>query len=1066
MTAASIQSVVDALRATSVLNAEQESTLSRDLAARFPDPESLLRDLVERAWLSSYQADCILNGRSAELLLGQYLVLDRLGEGGMGQVLKVRHRQLDRVQALKLIRPGLLDSPQAVQRFRRETRAAAALQHVNVALVFDAGTIEPGRVHFLAMEYIDGIDLHRLVRRRGPLPVTEACEYLRQAALGLQHAHEKGLVHRDIKPGNLLLTRDGVVKVVDFGLASRRQEEGESGPLTRENAMLGTPDFMAPEQGLDARRADIRADVYSLGCTLYFLLTGKVPYPADSAGGKLLGHVQAPLPDLRAIRPDIPVGLDGVLARMMAKAPDQRFATPGEVARALAPFSRATTGYPGRMRSEGAVPESTGTVSHPEVAATRETLGATDAPPTTVVVNPSRGRVKRLLPLGMGVLVAACLITGLAIYLAIHDRSSKPAKKPPKEDQPLIVEGDGPEEPVEGLVAVLGTHRLRHWDDVFAVAVSPDGRLIASGGRQPIIQLWGVEWGEEVKVKRAASLKGHENAITVLAFQPGGRLLASGSDDETVRLWDSATRQERTSLAARSGVKGIAFHPLGRLLAAACDNGRVRLWELREEGEPESKPDLEPLPKAATAVAFSRDGRWLVAGCEDGTLTWWPVDAGGRGKGERITRPGHDGKAVLALAFAPGPNVLLASGGVDHHVSLWRPTDEKPLAHWEAHQHGFVSALAFAPDGSSLATGSYDDTVRLWTLDEMGKPPKRRATLERHFGYVQSIAFFPGDGQRLVSGGSDNTVRLWDGKAGKEVTPTVGAVGPVWSVAFDREGTMLAAGGQDHQVRLWAVNGWKSTMVSKPHAGFVRAVAFSPKAPLLACGVWDDAVKLYEVNETGEGRLTGEIGDTRWRPDALSFHPDGKRLAVGGEKGAVSLWDVATRKRERELPGHAGRVSTLAFSPSGELLATGDGDSEVKGTARLWNWQAPSSEVLDGHDHFVSALAWGTEGKALFTGDARCQLRRFGAERWKEEAVYEEHHGFITAIVRTPEGGIVSADATGLVILRDERGKEMRRWKLCGGVNQLAVSPDGRLLATANQNGTIYVLRLPAAGTP
>ena len=266
----------------------------------------------------------------------RYEVLEHLGAGGMGTVFKARHRLMDRVVALKVMHPQLLAQPVAAERFAREVKAAAQLTHPHIVTAFDAEQV--GSLHFLVMEYVEGQMLSELVDRGRSLPLDRACEYARQAALGLQAAHQRGMVHRDIKPQNLVLTPAEQVKVLDFGLARFVSESDESGTGTAFGKLLGSPDYMAPEQAKDAHSADIRADIYSLGCTLYYLLSGAPPFPGGSAAEKISAHLdKTPLP-IRKIRPEVPDALSGILGRLLAKDPQQRFQTPGEVATALEPF--------------------------------------------------------------------------------------------------------------------------------------------------------------------------------------------------------------------------------------------------------------------------------------------------------------------------------------------------------------------------------------------------------------------------------------------------------------------------------------------------------------------------------------------------------------------------------------------------------------------------------------------------------------------------------------------------------------------------------------------------------
>jgi serine/threonine protein kinase len=270
--------------------------------------------------------------------LGQYEILGSLAAGGMGAVYKARHIELGKVVAVKVL-PAEKKCEANVARFKQEVRAMGRLEHPNIVAAHDAG--EENGVRYLVMAFVDGIDLARLVDRRGPLPVAEACELARQAAVGLQHAFEKGLVHRDVKPQNLMLARDGTVKVLDLGLARSFVEETAE-TLTAAGTMLGTADYLAPEQWDSPHAADVRADIYGLGCTLYHLVVGRPPFGGEefkTVLKKMQAHQQVPPPPVAAMRADVPAGLASVLDRMLAKDPADRYATPAEVAEALGPFT-------------------------------------------------------------------------------------------------------------------------------------------------------------------------------------------------------------------------------------------------------------------------------------------------------------------------------------------------------------------------------------------------------------------------------------------------------------------------------------------------------------------------------------------------------------------------------------------------------------------------------------------------------------------------------------------------------------------------------------------------------
>jgi tRNA A-37 threonylcarbamoyl transferase component Bud32 len=289
----------------------------------------------------------------------RYRVLDCIGSGGMGTVFKAEHLLMKRVVALKVINPRLVDKPATSDRFRREVEAAARLSHPNIVTAFDAEQVD--NMHFLIMEYVDGQSLDKLLEKSGRLPVLEACGYVCQAALGLQHAHECGMVHRDIKPQNLVVTKEGTVKILDFGLARLALEAGPTGgvgpfhgdatallqrgtdtprpSLTEAGTIMGTPDYIAPEQARDPHSADIRADIYSLGCTLYQLLAGRPPFQADTPTAKVQAHEERIPESLDTLGLHVPAALAKVVQKMLAKDPAQRYQTPAEVWAALAPFA-------------------------------------------------------------------------------------------------------------------------------------------------------------------------------------------------------------------------------------------------------------------------------------------------------------------------------------------------------------------------------------------------------------------------------------------------------------------------------------------------------------------------------------------------------------------------------------------------------------------------------------------------------------------------------------------------------------------------------------------------------
>lgn len=340
MAITTIAGLMDALRDQRLLRPEQLEELSRTMQSRFTEVRSLAKHLMQRGWLTVYQMNLILQGQAEELVKGPYRILDPLGKGGVSYVFKAWHTGRNCLVALKVIKPEMLTNPEAVGRFQREMRALAQSSHPNIVRAFDINLV--GNTQYFAMEFVEGNSLDKLVQLSGPLPIDKACDYIRQAALGLQYAHERGLIHRDIKPANLLVDSSGtVVKILDLGLARLSQSitpAAPAGELTVEGVLIGTPDYLSPEQARNAKTVDVRTDIYSLGCTFYFLLTGQPPFPGGALMQKLFQHQQGAVPTGKDRRPDLPDEVIAIFQKMMAKKPEDRYQTPAEIAVGLAPF--------------------------------------------------------------------------------------------------------------------------------------------------------------------------------------------------------------------------------------------------------------------------------------------------------------------------------------------------------------------------------------------------------------------------------------------------------------------------------------------------------------------------------------------------------------------------------------------------------------------------------------------------------------------------------------------------------------------------------------------------------
>jgi serine/threonine protein kinase/WD40 repeat protein len=761
------------------------------------EPVQLARALVRDGLLTKFQAEQLLRGRWRGLVIsGKYVLLEPLGSGGMGRVYLCEHKVMRRRVALKVLPPSQAEDPATLERFRREGRAVAALDHPNIVRAYDID--RDGKLHFLVMEYVDGTSLEEMVRTEGALDVGRACDYACQAALGLQHAHEAGLIHRDVKPGNLLVDGNGVVKILDLGLARFFHDNVDN--LTKQHdadAILGTADYVAPEQALDSHNADVRSDIYSLGLTLYFLLKGKAPFDdSKSVAQKLLFHQTRTLAPLSEVRPDVPKGLAAVVAKMSARDPEERYQEPAEVADALEPWlpqraeqsaretragrSSKTDPQPPRkqadtvksVRPAPAVTPSARLVSGPVPKAPAESVTTEAAPrrPTRAARKPG-GPARRLKKAGGPFRNPAVLwgtvagVTLLAVGLT-----------------------------VAGLVWGLSGRRATR---PAVASVSPPASFRPPAPPQPA----------QPAARRAPDphltsvLEGHTQAVECLALSPDGRRLLSGGQDRTMRLWDIQSGEcVRMFTRFRGTVWSVAFSSDGRQALTASDPAAVQLWDLNTGAEVRH---FAGHTSGARCAAFSHDGRFVVGCAFDKTMRLWDA-----GSGQELKCSDELGKGAWWLALSPDDRHVFVADR-DGVVRMLETGTLRVIREFDAHGGKDARRVALSPDGRRLLTSGFDGMMRLWEVDT----GRQLASFDNAGHYGESCGFGPGgttvfctEGPSIDNIGfltDDQGVRFWDAATQKPLYRFGAVPAKVHQGLLTLDGGSVVAANGDKLIRLW-----------------------------------------------------------------------------------------------------------------------------------------------------------------------------------------------------------------------------------------------------------------------
>lgn len=1140
------RAVVESLRTSGILSSQGLELVETRLASN-PDvaPIELTAELIAIGLLTGWQAQQLLSGRT-KFCLGKYKLLERIGSGGMGAVYKAQQPGLGRIVAIKTINKRALARPGAAKRFVREIEAAAKLNHPNIVAAYDADAV--GERYYLVMEFVEGEDLETIARRFGRLPVNFACECIRQAALGLQHAFEHGMVHRDIKPANLIMTgfrleagdlrpiAEGIpksvaefsassptsslkpqvssltIKMLDFGLARFTSEsQPESDKLTETGQVMGTPDYIAPEQVRSTKTADIRADIFSLGCTLFKLLAGRPPFGGTSAMEKIAARLtDEPIP-LGRLRPGAPVALQRIVEKLLARDPNGRFQTPAEVARALEPLAQAAPPSAGESkgRPQSAESEPPGVLAVDNAVSPRSP--AESDSPTFDRIGETATNV-----------VAAPPSSEDIPELGLADSPSRNADPDVRGAEPITVQPGAPVRAalrarVESLQTASADQHDRDLDEFLeAVEAAERTRTIAI---RPIASPMGMRFFAWTLAVLAAALAAQWGyfaweraglATIVVNVAPEDRstvqLTIDGRRDEGLRLEAGDLRLENQGQADASSpsVKshaaslistqrpGTHFVRLERTgyepIEQTITLGRGERFELLPSWHPtpetsrkQQLDDFEQRSAVASTslLALKSQAASLQSLVSDRDVVKLRADLV-EFRRSRYAYPEVTIPAAKLMSRLPWPVDLLRRDQIDPYelravaTAAARGEIEAPgdpmtpamfpelvavlgdsrLKHWCP-----VANVAYSPDGRTVAVLMIGGTVQLWNPTTA----ECRTTLQGPpTGWHSPILFHP-DGRLFVCGGSDGTLQVWQLDTGKVESSIAGHAVFLRALAISPDRQTLVSASQDGVIKLWDVRTIREKRSFNVEPAFSNRplMVLSPDASQLACAAHKGNIKVWNVN-TGQVQHVLNVtqhanaraleANPQW-PSAMIFSPDSKLLATTGDgpaSGIISLWDARTGELLRTIKGH-GRYNLL-FSPNGKLLASVNYQRIC-----LLNTESGVENVSFKTDRGFSIIAFSPDGSTFAEVTPDDRIRLWDTSTGNEKITSAAHQGSISSIAVRADGTSLSSGST------DET---VRFWNLANGAAERTIqghlhscsvtfNADGKLLASASPDSRV-----------
>jgi WD40 repeat protein len=986
---------------------------------------------------------------------GDYQLLEELGRGGMGVVFKAHQIGLHRPVALKMILAGHLASVADVQRFRAEAEMGASLNHPHVVPIYEIG--EHQGQHFFSMKLMESGSLANQIQEgrwklRDRQEQRKAAQLIATIARAVEHAHQRGLLHRDLKPGNILFDQDERPHVSDFGLSKRVQPVAEGEPATGASRtvsglVVGTPSYMAPEQATAPRSITTAADVYSLGAVLYELLAGKAPFQGETPIETLLHVARVEPPPPRSLNSLIDRDLETIALKCLEKDPRGRYVSAAALAGDL---ERWLAGEPILARPAG------------------------------LLERTAKWSKRRPAHAALSALVAVVLLAGIGSLVwnwqaaeAAKRENAQRAAQEAVEKRLETARADQEARDKRRLAAKLYFKNIALARLEFA-----DNNLLRANEllSECDADLRGWEWHflDRYFHPEVMTLRQHTTGVVSLAFSTDGdRLVSLSSVMHNRRVYDDVLGHRKPTTTSMQGAGGairiirtsdgrellrvdpkadlvccVALSPDGKAVACSgstpSENGFIKVFDAHNGAE---RFTMASHSGPVRSIAYSPQGQYLASGGDDGMAKLWDTKTGKLVR--TIAARDSSITSLGAIGFSPDGKHLAGALTEAATVRIWDTVAGRQVRELRGHT-GNVTHLVFSPDGGRLATASEDRMVKVWNM-ETGR---ELLTLVGHTDGVASVAFSP-DGQRLVSAGYDNTIRVWDSASGLLCFTLAGHNRAVLDVAYSPDGNRIATASLDDTIKLWSAREGHAAIALRTAGGIAGSLAFSPDGRHVAgrCGQRSEDVVVLDA-ATGAG-LRSFKGHEK-QITMVAYAPDGKRLASVSLDNTVRVWDILTGHAVHTLRlGPRSSAGTtyqgLAFNSDGKRIAAAGGEEAIK------VWDANTGQLLHDFHEGARSLAFSPDARRLACAGPN-GLKVHDAVAGAEIYAVKGDFDFV---LFSPDGTrLIALGTGGLKILEAATGKLEREVRSRPGQRSdlAAISPDGRRLALIGARDVIRLL--------